>query len=191
MPVRRIAWTLGFTLIFLATSALGGAAGAQAKKGYLTQVVSSTHLHNGICTVAVLPQPAYGNIPPAIPLNPTKADLVWTPGFNDQRCKALPSRGNTKTASALAQDIDKAPADAKAAGEFCLNDNGTRVFLYFDYPGKTVGPVIVQLLGCGWVYTAGSEMRVVTTQLRFDLRPLAPSPWRRYLDPYLFSQSTK
>jgi hypothetical protein len=182
VSLRRFVWTFGLTAVLLATSAIGGAAGAHGRKGHAIQVVWSTHFDNGLCTVAGLPRPAYGSLPPTVPLNPRSVDLVWTPGPNDKVCKSVQVRGDTRTASKLARDIDHAAPDANAAGMFCLADDGTRVLLYFDYQGTTVGPVIVQLSGCGWVYTAGSEMRHITTQLRIDLRPLAPSHWRRQLE---------
>jgi hypothetical protein len=79
--------------------------------------------------VAGLPRPAYGSLPPTLPLNPISVDVVWTPGPNDKVCKSVQVRANTRTASKLARDIDHAALDANAAGMFCLADDGTRVLL--------------------------------------------------------------
>jgi hypothetical protein len=189
--MRSFAWMLGLAAVLLTTAAIGGAAGAQGRKGHAIQVVSKPHFDNGVCTGAGLSQPAYGSIPPTVPLNPTSVDLVWTPGLNDKVCKSVQVRGNTGTASKIARDIDHAAPDANAAGMFCLADDGTRVLVYFGYQGTTVGPVIIQLSGCGWVYAAGSEMRQITTQLRIDLLPLTPLHWKRYLEDFLRGRSTK
>ena len=91
-PTRLLACPLSvaaLTLI-LASGVASAATGGQRKRppagGHLRL---SSRLTHGVCTVAGLPQPAFGSSPPVVPSRPTRLAMDWTPGLNDRSCKIV------------------------------------------------------------------------------------------------------
>lgn len=112
--------------------------------------------------------------------NPTGAVLVWEPGLNSKRCRAVRTVGTARTARRVAQAIEQAKRVPKGTYS-CPFDDATRVRLYLSYAHAGDEFVRAPLSGCRFFSAPGRGARFVMKQLDRALKPIAPGAWKRYL----------
>lgn len=110
--------------------------------------------------------------------HPVGAVAEWLPGLTQRPCRAQLTRVGQPMARRLAAAVIVGQPIKVGAAYSCPFDDLTAVELFFQYPGRVVETVSVDLSGCGWINAPARTSRFVPATLRTELDTIAPAPWQ-------------